>query len=569
MTIEKAFGENRRLIEKANALIRAVRGQNYYQMAQFQKDIIAGLQEIIKNKSSYQVYFQEDFLESTLLSSLKAILEAQEQDDHILYADLVHLELVPFLQALQASIYDKEGILLEQDGILRTQKFLQRDSLGDSLKKIPLPSEEEYHVVPASTGALTVQIRNQEGEFYLHSNVDPAEEADLLVEQYFDCYCTRYIVYGLGMGYHIAALNKRCFQAARIDVYESDMNMIKLAYEYGLPEGMLTDNVHIYHDLYCKNIAHALNQGKFSFEDQNISDTSDKKDVTQFIIHFPSVRNIRNRVLEEIFDKFMAKESSMRNNKDRMMINFRDNIQHYSHYVDELQEKFVGKDVYLVAAGPSLDKNVEKLKKIDSKKSIILAVGTVFHKLINIGVRPDYVVFLDPGERTYGHIQGLETEQIPILVTSTAFRKIAENYAGPVYLVCQEGYQLAETFASDKGYQLYSTGGSVSTIALDVAIRLGAERVMCLGLDLAYPNHISHAEGTMDRQTCDMSNYYKVQSFDGGTVETSNLFLIYREWIEKRIEKETRCQFFNTSEGGAYIKGMKHCSLDDFIRNKG
>ena len=263
----------------------------------------------------------------------------------------------------------------------------------------------------------------------------------------------------------------------------------------------------------------------------------------------------------------MAKESSIRNNKDRMLINFRENKNHYSHYVDELETVFSGKDVYLVAAGPSLDQNIDHLKEIDRSRSIILAVGTVFKKLIRKRIQPDFAVFLDPGERTYGHIEGLEDQNIPILVASTAYRKIAEHYAGPVYLVCQKGYEPAERLAAEKGYRLYETGGSVSTIALDIAIRSGASRIICMGLDLAYPNSLSHAEGTMDRQVCDMGDAYTVKSFDGRQVQTSNLFLIYREWIEKRIAREKTCSFYNTSVGGAYITGMIHCMIEEVRRD--
>lgn len=557
------FEKNRRLMEQADALIRMVRKQDYYQMAQLQKEVIGGLQDMIKDKTLYKAYFQDEFLESTFMSIMKGLLEAQEQEDHIMYADLVQLELVPFVQAIQASIYEKDGMILEEDKIEKTRAYLKQYSFYPALEKIPVPSPEEYHVVPSTTGALTVQIRSPERQFYLHSNVDPQEEADLLVEEYFDSCYRHYIVLGLGLGYHIAALNRRCFQAAEIDVYESDLNLIKLAAVYGLPEDMLTENVHIHHDLSCKEMARTLRQNHISFAVEDREEQAPGTDAVQFILHYPSIRNLRSPELEETFDKFRAKESSMRNNKDRMAINFRENIQHYDHYADELKEDFRGKDVYLIAAGPSLDQTIGRMKQIERSKSVILAVGTVFRKLLTQDIIPDYVIFLDPGERTYGHIRGLESQQIPILIASTAYRKIAENYEGPVYLICQEGYQKAEQYARRHDYGLYSTGGSVSTIALDVAIRLGAARIICTGLDLAYPNHVSHAEGTMDRQQCDMSNGYRVKSFDGGTVETSNLFLIYREWIEKRIRAESQCRFFNTSVGGAYIEGMQHCLLED------
>lgn len=53
--------------------------------------------------------------------------------------------------------------------------------------------------------------------------------------------------------------------------------------------------------------------------------------------------------------------------------------------MDVLGRVFAGKDVFIVAAGPSLDKNIELLRE-RSDKSIILATGTVFQKLMRLGM---------------------------------------------------------------------------------------------------------------------------------------------------------------------------------------
>ena len=135
-------------------------------------------------------------------------------------------------------------------------------------------------------------------------------------------------------------------------------------------------------------------------------------------------------------------------------------------------------------------------------------------------------------------------------------------------MVCQEGYAPAEELAKENGFHLYQSGGSVSTIAMDVAIRLGAARVICLGLDLAYTNDATHASGTMDYTSCAASDEYKVKAFDGGTVNSSNLFIVYREWIEQRIQREKECRFINATEGGAYIEGMQHMSLKEAMKGK-
>ncbi len=41
--------------------------------------------------------------------------------------------------------------------------------------------------------------------------------------------------------------------------------------------------------------------------------------------------------------------------------------------------------------------------------------------------------------------------------------------------------------------------GGRSHLAIEAAVRFGAERIYLVGVDLAYPKRVSHAEGLMDR----------------------------------------------------------------------
>lgn len=87
-----------------------------------------------------------------------------------------------------------------------------------------------------------------------------------------------------------------------------------------------------------------------------------------------------------------------------------------------------------MAAGPSLDDNLEFLRENQGKKTII-AVGTVFRKLLENKIVPDMAAVLDPQERTYKQIEGLEDKKVPMLLAVTAYWKFAANYKGDKYLV--------------------------------------------------------------------------------------------------------------------------------------
>mgnify|MGYP003311426870 CR=1 FL=1 len=107
----------------------------------------------------------------------------------------------------------------------------------------------------------------------------------------------------------------------------------------------------------------------------------------------------------------------------------------------------------------------------------------------------------------------------------------------------------------DMDYLFYETGGSVTTLALEIALRLGATSIYLLGVDLAYPNGISHATGTMDRMGRDTNGMKRVKSVNGDWVYTDLLFDSYRNWIESKINRYPQVDFYNLSTCGAHIEG--------------
>lgn len=159
----------------------------------------------------------------------------------------------------------------------------------------------------------------------------------------------------------------------------------------------------------------------------------------------------------------------------------------------------------------------------------------------------------------YQQIENLPTREIPLILLSTASEKVVSYYDGQVYLAYQKGFEEAEKVAREKNYLLFETGGSVSTLALDIAIRFEAAEIIFVGLDLAYTNNQSHASG-IGRTIADTDNLRKVESVTGAEVYTSRNLDIYRKWVERRIAREGMIRFINTSHG-ARIHGTIETKL--------
>ncbi|MDE6608267.1 MAG: DUF115 domain-containing protein, partial [Lachnospiraceae bacterium] len=115
-------------------------------------------------------------------------------------------------------------------------------------------------------------------------------------------------------------------------------------------------------------------------------------------------------------------------------MNYNSNTKLCPHNADELLGEIRGKKVIVVAAGPSLDKNVHLLKR-ENRDFLIIAVGTVFGKLVRMGISPDYVAFMDAQERTFRQMEEILPLdlKIPIIVESTACWRFIKYYRGPAY----------------------------------------------------------------------------------------------------------------------------------------
>lgn len=506
--------------------------------------------------------------ETVIVAELQGLMNAMEQKDYVLMADLMQMQTVTFLEAVQNA--------LRMLGIEQAQNDeITEEERADILLRMQGASCEmdgrTYQLEPTTSGDLTLSITDANGMYYLHSNAYPAKEGNLFALQYYDENIPAYAVYGLGLGYHVLALCKMTHGVVPITVYESDANIIELAHEvtnFGPYGG---DNLTIVHDPTFQQFADAISQNPGMR--------------VQPLIHYPSVRGIMDEGLRNRVMQIFVQDSSIRNQIGEMLANFRYNTMHCTGLADSLSVKIKGRDVILVAAGPSLDKNVEILRQFigrggadetktgarDENRPLVACVGTAFRKLLNMSMRPDYVAFLDASVRIRGQIRGAEAETVPALIASTATMKITKDYAGEKYLVCQQGFDAAEKFAIEHGGRTYESGGSVITILLDIMKRLGARRVITIGMDLGYTDLRLHAGGAGNSSILsDTEGLLQVAAQSGGMVYTTQAMQMYIEWIEDYLKRHANegTAFINATEGGALIRGMQVMTLKEALESR-
>ncbi|MGB8454206.1 MAG: 6-hydroxymethylpterin diphosphokinase MptE-like protein [Anaerocolumna sp.] len=555
--IKEVYFLNIQLLGQMDKLIYYFRIQNFDYALRLSGLVLQQLDHYTELLNECNEYFNEEeevITPHSFLYITQELFKALEMNDYILLSDYYELLLMPLLLKLQEIIIKKERYCFNQELYNQNINYLESKdkSLTDKVRQLPSISDScqgHYELEFTTSGLMTLAINEDNKKYYFHSNNRPDHEAMLLAHSWYEEDKRTYIVYGLGLGYHIYELYAMDNNVV-IEVYESDLKIIQLACTLPVMKSILSaDNIKLCYDPNFVLLKYKL---------MNIEKNS------EFVIHYPSLRNIKNYTEKEKLESYFIQYSSVKNQLHLLNGNFYSNIENYDTSADQLRNIFREKDLYIVAAGPSLDKNYMQLKEV-SAKGIILSTGTVLRKLVKAGITPDYVIVTDANQRVYGQIAGLEDLGIPMLFLSTAYKGFAQNYQGSKYIILQKDYPNAEKFAHQNGMELFCTGGSVSTTALDLGIRLGCKKIIFLGLDLAFTDNYVHATATSKRDLAGTEGLKLIEDNKGNMIYTSRSLDIYRSWIENRIKGEKGIEFINATEGGAKIMGMRAARLSEVV----
>lgn len=427
------------------------------------------------------------------------------------------------------------GDMLEGVAIPIMERWLQ--TLGQICQDL----DEDYRVESTACGWMT--LFHKRTGYYLHSNNDPMAEADCLVNDRYEIEKSSYIVWGCGLGYHVYQLYQRTLGAVPIRVYEPDKRVVEYATQYGvlswIPEGgieFVTDN--------CAK--------------EFIRQAEDKKN--GILVHVPSMKTFTDAIWRQRLEEAYIQYNSGYESKQEITFNFCRNKELQLPDISKLDTSSLKEEMVVIAAGPSFDHVVEQVRQWQGKKTLI-AVGTIYRRLLAEGIRPDYVVVMDPYETAYKQFEGIEEKEIPLLMNIVSHWKIARSYPGPKYTMCVEweGCGLME-YAKEHDYPVWLSGGTVTALAMEFAIQNHAKSIYFVGMDMAYPSGLSHAQGTNQRSTLNVDGMMQIRGVRGQKVYTTPAFSMYRQWIEARIASVKGIRFYNMSDVGAHIEGTKEWS---------
>lgn len=240
--------------------------------------------------------------------------------------------------------------------------------------------------------------------------------------------------------------------------------------------------------------------------------------------------------------------------------------------LEEIKGKYNGFPGIVVSAGPSLDKNIELLKKAYGK-AVIITTDAANRACQAIGVRADAIASIERDIPTYNHFyknQELDPEMV-FVGPSLVWPDILKEYPGKKVLLAKTPTGVDGWWGSFFEQQEHILQGfSCSNVAHAILMEMGCDPIILIGQDFALTGNKRHSENSKyfknnDTKILTKENHKNwVEGVDGEEVPTTGVFNQFREMMEAMIlaNKQT---VIDATEGGAKIVGTKVMSFEEAI----
>ncbi len=461
-----------------------------------------------------------------------------------------------------------------------------RDRFPDVIKYLELPDEEltlldeEKDIVVGTTDVSGKKIMCvQKGNKMIR--LDSLYNSEDVLDLWYRTLDTgwdldaKLMMYGLGNGMFVRKFLETTRKDCSIVVHEPSVKMLRAALENFDLSDIFTDvrvrfvfwplhmrsddignyyhkEVFSYKDLDSQKYAYYPNYPRIFEEDssQYISGISDARDAVY-----------ADRV---VFDRFG--EDYNRNTFNNLL--FIPESLSYEDLINEMPEDI---PAIIVAAGPSLDKNINELKKAMGR-CLIISTDTALKPLALAGIDPDLSAIMD-GKKDDRYMSEEASRRVPMFCTPRSGGSFLNLHKGPKFFTDYYCDHVKE-FMDREGctFMNLPTGGSVANSCFGIAESLHCKRIILVGQDLAYTGDKTHSAVTVrgEKYTAveDLEHAVMGVDINGDPIRTSLEFKAYKDWFEHEIKVHPELKVIDSTEGGIRIEGTILMSLRDAIEQE-
>ncbi len=435
----------------------------------------------------------------------------------------------------------------------------------------------------------------------VHNEQSPLAEANEIFLRAENTPVSIHVVYGLGLGYlfQFTSLNSK----GAVVLYEPDLNILWLAFTLvDFSNDILKSNVFI-----CSNL-------------EEVSEAIYKKSNTKntpVLLSLPSQREYDLAGFENLVRKLNeivgAYALDLKYTQQKFYPSLKMLITNLPSLLNEIplahfKDVYKGKTAVVVSAGPTLDRNIETLKKYRDR-FILFTVGTAVKTLIANGIKPDFLCIIE----TYNssrQVEGLDLSDVNFITEPYANPALRNFKYKNIFSHISNNNPINQFWANvcKESVDEYISKGTVSYTALNCARILGCSKIILVGQDLAYiegqcyskdsaykdlsceynkesekweitakdfesfANAISpsanpevRAKTAKSRLANLNKSLYYVKGIKGDMIPTESVYATFIRPLEEYVSLFNDRKYINTSLVGAQIDGFENLPLEDAL----
>ncbi len=405
---------------------------------------------------------------------------------------------------------------------------------------------------------------------HLYPEDDPLKGVHELIETYKDVKGKVIASYGFGLGYNARAFIKSFGKSNIIVFFEAYPEIFKAALS-------VVDLTDVFNNKSAKFIIGKqvdFDSVFLTYREQLLTSTEH----LSFFMH--SAIKLDNSWYENIkflFDRYIEGRILTKNTIVKGWQRFIDNrFNNIFPMLDSLPGKllensFKNIPAIVVAAGPSLSKNIKALKEVNNR-ALIVAVDTAVSPLSIERIKPHFFTTIDYNDFNYEKLC-LDKN---ILSDSNLLYIPEVTSKIPNFISCNQKFYffLAKYYSSlfnellDVDADHLDFAQSVVHLAIKLVQTMGCNPVIFAGLDLAYDNNFDHAKGTVlhwGNNQKPGKNQVMVEGIDGEMLLSNRGFRQMISTCENLIKKYPEVKYIDATEGGAKISGTQISTLKQAI----
>ncbi len=322
----------------------------------------------------------------------------------------------------------------------------------------------------------------------IHSNISAQKEAQEIAIKNSNTEDSLIMIYGLGLGYLPDEIAKYC-PKSKIIIYEPNLEILKFVLSIAQIDALYKKNVFLTSDFEeIKSLSEKLATSKTQL---SICFLNSYKAL--FYDDIMTIFEMTKVAITEIVGNRNTFKSKMPVASMSLLCNINSIVQNPP--IDALKDIYKGKTAVILCAGPSLEENIDAIKK-NTDKFVTFVLNPTLKLLQKHSITPDFIVNIDSVDNSI-QFEGVD-------VSKSYFITEAFSYPKSVYRKFKKHF----FYISDNNFFNYwlrknldiknnlKTFGTSSYTAMQCALLMGFSKIIFVGQDLGFKNGKCYSTGS-------------------------------------------------------------------------